>query len=209
MSQIDDYSINFIENYSNNLSVNLSDFTISHLNTKYLNESIRSQVLNTPNSQILSQEYTNAMGQLDEIVNNNNKCFEKQSYDDFILTNINNMSNLNEKICLIISANIGYSSLNYWRNNINNWSTFLNNGTINDPIVIYAFVKKIAKADIGGVVTGAIGGVTYGAIGGTMTFPVIGTIAGAAGCGAAGALLGGLGGSCKASVDAFLDWWIK
>jgi hypothetical protein len=135
-----------------------------------------------------------------------NESFSKAQFETLLNQNIGTLNSELEKIILVATYSTAYHSLSYWndQNHGGAWARYFSNN--NDYVIPVGKAKDVGKADIAGILTGGAGGLAWGAAGGTVVLPGAGTIAGAAGCGAIGALGGGLGNSAKKAVEGFIDW---
>ncbi|MFL5772383.1 MAG: hypothetical protein ACJ75F_04445 [Flavisolibacter sp.] len=189
----------------------------------YMYKDLVSQFLSSKEGQNLSPEILNAFNELNSLMDDDSRCFNKSEYDRIVQDNIQNLQSFNEKVLLVCGFNIAYNSIQYWNENLVKWQAFFSYSLTRKPTIppksprpinqysIQAFRftspgRNIAKADVSGIVWGGTAGCITGAIGGSVTLPGVGTLTGCAGMGAAGAVTAGIGGSLKAAVNALLDW---
>lgn len=152
-----------------------------------------------------STSFKNCITLLERTIDENNTYTQVQ-FETLLKQNISTLSSEIEKVILVATYSTAYHSLLYWNNQNEGgaWGKYFTND--NDYLMPIGKAKDAGKADIAGIITGGAGGIAWGAAGGTVVLPGAGTIAGAAGCGAIGALGGGLGNSAKRAVEDFISW---
>ena len=175
----------------------------------------------------LSALFLDAMNELNNIMDNESICFNQSAYTRLINNYIGKLSTYKEKAYLVAMVNTAYQSSLYWQNNTDRWKNFFSNSGQAKSLVYFmdapfaAFAnwngsipnknyfnwgKKVAKADVTGIVAGGINGCISGAVGGTVVVPGAGTVGGCLGVGIVGAVGGGLTASTAAAVSSFFDW---
>jgi hypothetical protein len=150
----------------------------------------------------LSPQYYEATSSLGTLMASDADCIDQEEFNKLGREKIGKLTDPLEKVLWAASVSIAYHSKKYWKENAGKWTQFFGTSATAkaDP------GRDIAKADVSGMVWGAAAGATWGAIGGTVVFPGAGTITGAAGVGAAGALTGGIASSGKAAVSSLVNW---
>jgi|GEM_PF-2307860 hypothetical protein len=160
-------------------------------------------------TQELSENFYAAINELNKLVDND---AEKSEYDKLLEAKIGGLQTDEEKMKFASAVSIAHSTMQYWKENYNEWKAFFqetkqtSSSTVARAAAAEDGGKKVGKADIAGIITGGVGGCAYGAIGGTVVVPGVGTLAGCAALGSAGAITGGLGNSAKAAVESLIDW---
>lgn len=129
-----------------------------------------------------------------------------QSVESFLDSKFPMLQNNTERLILAGAAYIALDSYNYWNNNIDQWSLVIaqSGGASAGFNILKADPSSIAKADLGGAVTGLARGVYAGVVAGSMAIPGIGTVTGAAACG----LTGMIGGAILSSASSGVKYLI-
>jgi hypothetical protein len=149
-----------------------------------------------------SIQYYEATSSLGTLMTSDAACIDQDAFYKLGREKIGKLTDPFEKVLWAASVSIAYHSSQYWKENSGKWTQFFGSSTMakTNP------GRDIAAADVSGIIWGGAAGATWGAIGGTVVFPGVGTVTGAAGVGAAGAVTGGIASSGKAAVNSLVNW---
>ena len=184
----------------------------------YLRKDLVSQIKSLKQAESLSNSFFVLMKQLNILID---RDAPKTEFDNLMKNGISTLTDFDEKSKFVSCASIGYSSLQYWKQNVSKWqlllskdnSTFSSKTNTSFDVIKTPFNATengvgtaIGKADITGIISGGVGGCFWGAVGGSTVLPVVGTLTGCAALGASGAITVGLGNSAKSAVESFVNW---
>lgn len=184
----------------------------------YLRKDLVSQIKSLKQAENLSNTFFVLMTQLNILIDSDAPKFE---FDKLMRNGISILTDFDEKSKFVSCTSIGYSSLQYWKQNVSKWQQLFSTDNLissTKKITSIDAIKApfnapansvgtaIGKADITGIITGGVGGCVWGAAGGSTVLPVVGTLTGCAALGASGAITVGLGNSAKSAVESFVNW---
>ena len=137
----------------------------------------------------LSSEIIILLNELEVSLNNAPNDFDSSIYqiNSIEETAQNELTEIEAQI-ILAGAEIGKASLEYWRDNINEWQQVLSDSNTNYSAKSWFSWGDVAGADVAGAVGGAVGAAVVNVV------PGVGQV------GYAGAILGGAAGSSAASA---------